>query len=178
MIRYARLNTPLGPMIAIAESGQLLGVDFEDASYAPSIEASWTEDREAPPLRDCATQIADYFAGRCQRFDLPLAPRGTPFQQRVWNEIAKVPHGETISYAELAARAGAPGSARAAGAATGRNPLAIVVPCHRIVASNGALTGYAGGLARKRFLLAHEGTGIGDGSPEPSRRTVPEAAWA
>jgi len=178
MIRYARLTTPLGTMIATAEDGHLLGVDFEDAKYAPSVDASWREDREAQPLHACATQIADYFAGKRQHFDLPLAPRGTPFQLRVWREIAKVPHGETISYAELAARAGAPGSARAAGAATGRNPLAIVVPCHRIVASNGALTGYAGGLARKRSLLAHEGTGTGDGSPEPSRRTVPEAALA
>jgi methylated-DNA-[protein]-cysteine S-methyltransferase len=165
-------------MIATAEEEHLLGVDFEDAKYAPSMDPSWSEDGDARPLRDCATQVAEYFAGRRRRFDLPLAPRGTPFQLRVWREIAKVPHGETISYAELAVRAGAPGSARAAGAATGRNPLAIVVPCHRIVASNGALTGYAGGLARKRSLLAHEGTGPGDGSPEPSRRTVPEALLA
>ena len=86
----------------------------------------------------------------------PLAPSGTPFQQRVWAAIASVPAGETLSYAELARRAGCPGSARAAGAATGRNPLAIVVPCHRIIGSDGSLTGYAGGLERKRALLAHE----------------------
>ncbi len=110
--------------------------------------------RTRPRLRECAEQLADYFAGKRQCFDLPVAPRGTPFQQRVWREIAKVPFGETITYAELAARAGSPGSARAAGAATGRNPLAIVVPCHRIVGTDGALTGYAGGLPRKEKLLA------------------------
>ena len=104
-------------------------------------------------LRECAEQLADYFAGKRTCFDLPIAPRGTPFQERVWQEIARIPFGETLSYAQLAARAGAPGSARAAGAATGRNPLAIVVPCHRVVGTNGTLTGYAGGLARKETLL-------------------------
>jgi methylated-DNA-[protein]-cysteine S-methyltransferase len=157
MTRYARIETPLGPMIAIADDAKLVGVDFEDAKYAPAIAPEWAEDPESAPLRACAAQLAAYFAGRRTRFDLPLAPRGTPFQQRVWREIAKVPGGETITYAELARRAGCPGSARAAGAATGRNPLAIVVPCHRIVGASGSLTGYAGGLARKERLLALEG---------------------
>ena len=178
MTRYARLKTPLGTLIAIAAGGCLTGLHFENARHAPAIAPDWREDPQAAPLRECAQQLADYFSGKRHCFDLPLAPQGTPFQQRVWREIARVPFGETLTYAELALRAGAPGSARAAGAATGRNPLAIVVPCHRIVASTGALTGYAGGLARKRSLLAHEGTGFGDGSPEPSRRTVPEAVPA
>jgi methylated-DNA-[protein]-cysteine S-methyltransferase len=157
MIRYARLTTPLGPMLAIAAGGCLVGLDFEDSRYAPLMEPSWTEDAHAKPLRDCAAQLAEYFAGKRRCFDLPLAPHGTDFQKRVWREIAKVPIGSTITYAQLAARAGSPGSARAAGAATGRNPLAIVVPCHRIVGTSGSLTGYAGGLARKERLLALEG---------------------
>lgn len=157
MSRYARFDTPLGPMIAIAEDGKLVALDFSDAKYAPAIGEGWVEDPSAQPLRDCAAQLAEYFAGERGRFDLPLAPRGTPFQQRVWREIAKVPYGATITYAELAARAGSPGSARAAGAATGRNPLAIVVPCHRVVGRGGSLTGYAGGLARKERLLGLEG---------------------
>lgn len=157
MTRYARLSTPLGAMIAIAVDGQLAGLDFADAKYAPAIGADWIEDPAGQPLRDCAAQVAEYFAGERGRFDLPLAPRGTPFQLRVWREIARVPFGETLSYAELAERAGSPGSARAAGAATGRNPLALVVPCHRIVGANGALTGYAGGLRRKERLLVLEG---------------------
>ena len=156
MTRYARFHTPLGTMTAIAEGGELIALDFEDAKYAPAIAPGWIEDPACPPLRDCATQLAEYFAGTRERFALPLAARGTPFRQRIWCEIAQVPLGRTITYAELAARAGAPGSARAAGAATGRNPIAIIVPCHRIVGANGTLTGYAGGLRRKERLLALE----------------------
>ena len=157
MTRFARLSTPLGPMLAVAQDAALVALDFADAKYAPAIDPAWIEDPAWPPLRDCAAQVADYFAGERGRFDLPLAPRGTPFQRRVWREIAGVPYGETITYAELARRAGSPGSARAAGAATGRNPLALVVPCHRIVAADGSLTGYAGGLGRKARLLELEG---------------------
>jgi methylated-DNA-[protein]-cysteine S-methyltransferase len=157
MTRFARIATPLGPMVAVARDATLAALDFADARYAPAVDPTWAEDPAWPPLRDCAAQLAEYFAGERARFDLPLAPRGTPFQRRVWQEIARVPYGGTISYAELARRAGAPGSARAAGAATGRNPLAIVVPCHRIVAADGSLTGYAGGLARKERLLVLEG---------------------
>jgi methylated-DNA-[protein]-cysteine S-methyltransferase len=157
MTRFARIATPLGPMLAVAQDAVLVALDFVDAKYAPMIDPAWTEDPAWPALRECAAQVAEYFAGERGRFDLPLAPRGTPFQRRVWQEIAKVPYGATITYSELARRAGRPGSARAAGAATGRNPLALVVPCHRIVAADGALTGYAGGLARKARLLELEG---------------------
>lgn len=159
MTLYARFDTPLGTMIALARDGFLVGLDFVDAKYAPGIGEEAIEDALAAPLRDCARQVAEYFAGERGRFELPLAPRGTAFQARVWQAICRVPYGATLSYAQLAARAGAPGCARAAGAATGRNPLALVVPCHRIVASSGSLTGYAGGLARKRHLLALEGAG-------------------
>ncbi len=157
MPRYARFDTPLGKMIAVTDDGKLVGLDFEDAKYAPAIGGDWIEDRAEGLLRDCAMQVAEYFGGERACFDLPMAPRGTPFQRSVWREIAKIPFGETITYAELAARAGSPGSARAAGAATGRNPLALAVPCHRVVGAGGALTGYAGGLVRKQRLLVLEG---------------------
>ena len=157
MTRYARFESPLGPVVAIAEDDGLTHIDFVGAKYERSIAPGWIEDPEAPALAACRAQLAEYFAGKRTGFDLPLAPRGSTFQQRVWDEIARVPYGETITYGELAKRAGAPGQARAAGAATGRNPLGVVVPCHRIVGADGSLTGYAGGLERKRGLLELEG---------------------
>jgi methylated-DNA-[protein]-cysteine S-methyltransferase len=157
MIRYRTIVTPLGALFATGAGGALTGVYFEGGRHAPAISPQWVEDPRAQPLEECARQLADFFAGKRQCFDLPMAPRGTPFQQRVWREIAAIPYGETITYAELARRAGAPGSARAAGAATGRNPLSIVVPCHRVIGSAGSLTGYAGGLDRKTRLLEIEG---------------------
>ena len=157
MIRYRNIVTPLGTLFATAAGGALTGLYFEGGRHAPQISPQWIEDPRDAPLAECARQLADFFAGKRQCFDLPIAPQGTPFQQRVWREIAAIPFGETITYAELARRAGAPGSARAAGAATGRNPLSIVVPCHRVVGSTGGLTGYAGGLERKTRLLQMEG---------------------
>ncbi|MEO7741494.1 MAG: methylated-DNA--[protein]-cysteine S-methyltransferase [Usitatibacter sp.] len=157
MTRYARFASPLGPVIAIADDDGIRHVDFVGAKYERRVAREWIEDPANPALRACGSQLAEYFAGTRTRFDLPLAPRGSQFQQRVWGEIARVPYGETISYAELARRAGAPGKARAAGAATGRNPVGVVIPCHRIVGSDGSLTGYAGGLERKRELLELEG---------------------
>jgi methylated-DNA-[protein]-cysteine S-methyltransferase len=156
MTSYLRFATPLGEMIAIENDERLTNLDFTNSKYAPQACDDWREDPRSPLLRRCAREVADYFAGERRRFDLPLAPGGTPFQQRVWKEIARVPWGQRISYAQLAVRCGAPGAARAAGAATGRNPIAIVVPCHRIVGSDGALTGYAGGVDRKARLLALE----------------------
>ena len=157
MITWMRFETPLGTMLALAEDGALGGLDFTDAKYARAIAADWREDARSPLLLDCARQVREYFAGRRRTFELALAPRGTDFQRRVWREIAKIAYGETITYAELARRSGAARSARAAGAATGRNPLAIVVPCHRVLGSGGSLTGYAGGVDRKARLLALEG---------------------
>ena len=157
MTRFARYESPLGPMYATAEEDGITHIEFVGAKYAPEAQADWIEDPRAPELAACGAQLAEYFAGSRTEFDLPLAPRGSDFQQRVWKEIARVPYGKTISYAELAKRAGAPGQARAAGAATGRNPVSLAIPCHRIVGSDGSLTGYAGGLERKRELLELEG---------------------
>ncbi len=157
MTRYARFATPLGTMFAVAIDGRITRLDFIDAKYAPPIAGDWIEDPKSSPLKECAAQIAEYFEGRREAFDLPVHPQGTDFQQRVWRQIARVPFGKTTTYSELARRAGAPGSARAAGAATGRNPIGVVIPCHRIVGADGSLTGYAGGLDRKTRLLEIEG---------------------
>lgn len=157
MIRYARLRTPLGTLFAVAAGGALTGIYFDGQRHAPAIAPGWREDPAHAPLAECARQLAEYFDGKRRCFELPLAPDGTDFQRRVWGEIARIPFGATLTYAELAARAGAPNAARAAGAATGRNPLSVVVPCHRVVGTDGSLTGYAGGLARKTRLLEIEG---------------------
>jgi methylated-DNA-[protein]-cysteine S-methyltransferase len=106
-------------------------------------------------------QLAEYFAGRRRDFDLPLAPAGTPFQQRVWQALRAIPYGRTESYGALAARLGQPGAGRAVGLANGQNPIAIVIPCHRVIGAGGALTGYGGGLERKRWLLALEASAAG-----------------
>ena len=157
MIRFARIQTPLGALLATTDGRSLTGLYFEGGRHAPSVSPSWIEDPACPPLVECAAQIAGYLDGQRKDFDVRMAAAGTPFQQRVWREIAAIPFGKTISYAELAKRAGSPGSARAAGAATGRNPLSIIVPCHRVVGTSGRLTGYAGGLERKAHLLRLEG---------------------
>ncbi len=155
-ITYCRNPSPLGEMLLVADGDALAGVYFDGQKYLPAIAPDWRETPALPALRMARLQLDEYFAGARTRFDLPLAARGTDFQRAVWRAIAAVPWGRTTNYAAIAANAGRAGSARAAGAATGRNPWSIVVPCHRIVGSAGALTGYAGGLERKRALLALE----------------------
>ena len=159
MTRFAMFDTALGAAYATAdEGGALSGLYFVRARHAPEIAAAWTRCAATDaPFAECARQLDEYFAGRRRSFTLPLAARGTAFQRRVWREIAAIPFGETISYAALAERAGAPGAARAAGAATGRNPWSVIVPCHRVLGGRGELTGYAGGLDRKLRLLTLEG---------------------
>jgi methylated-DNA-[protein]-cysteine S-methyltransferase len=157
MTRFRRFTTPLGEVLATANEHGISGIYFVGQRYEVLIERNWREDRADPVLAECARQLGEYFEGKRREFDLPLAAAGSDFQQRVWNEIARIPFGGTISYAELARRAGAAGSARAAGAATGRNPLSVVVPCHRVLGSDGSLTGYAGGIERKTRLLEIEG---------------------
>jgi methylated-DNA-[protein]-cysteine S-methyltransferase len=174
-MRYDYCETPHGRMLLRAsDEGRLCGAHFVGQKYAPKLDPTWKRDPRA--LRQAKQELNEYFAGKRRRFDLPLAAEGTPFQRAVWREIAKVGCGETISYAELARRAGYPGSARAAGAATGRNPIGIIVPCHRIVGSNGSLTGYAGGLSRKKALLALEGCAASDGPTASPRRPRRAAA--
>jgi methylated-DNA-[protein]-cysteine S-methyltransferase len=153
---YNYFESPYGRMLLVADDKALTGAYFAKQKYLPCIEADWKRDSRHAPLVRAKRELAEYFCGKRKSFSVRLAPRGTPFQRSVWKAISRVRFGRTIPYAELARRAGRPGSARAAGAATGRNPIGIIVPCHRIVGSNGSLTGYAGGLAKKRALLALE----------------------
>lgn len=153
---YDDFESPQGQMLLVADDAALTGIYFEGQKYFPEIAGDWKRAASHVPLVQAKRELAEYFAGERKVFDVAMAPEGTPFQRAVWKAISGVAFGETITYGELARRAGSPGSVRAAGAATGRNPLTIVVPCHRIVGSTGSLTGYAGGLDRKRALLAME----------------------
>ena len=153
---YDFYDSPQGQMLLLAGDAGLSGVYFRGQKYHPQIEPQWRRDARHAPLAQAKRELAEYFAGERKRFEVALAPEGTPFQRAVWTAIRGVGFGRTITYAELARRAGHPGSARAAGAATGRNPIGVIVPCHRIVGADGSLTGYAGGLGIKRALLALE----------------------
>ncbi len=150
------IATPVGTLTLVAEHGALVAITWPD-DRPGRVRLPPFEDRpNEPVLVEAAIQLDDYFARRRDRFDLPLAPRGTSFQQDVWAALRTIPYGETRSYAAIAAQIGRPAAVRAVGAANGRNPLSIVVPCHRVVGSGGHLTGFAGGLATKRQLLALE----------------------
>src|SRR5258708_22766364 len=143
-------------MLTPATPKGLAGVYFKGQKHLPK-RREWRRDMRNPVLRQAKRELAEYFAGKRSRFDVALDPQGTEFQRSVWKAIAGVSFGKTLSYGELARRAGHAGSARAAGAATSRNPIGIILPWHRIMGANGSLTGYAGGLKRKRALLALEG---------------------
>ena len=153
---YDHFDSPHGQMLLAATDAGLAGVYFDRQKHHPKRDEDWKHGPDNFHLKRAKRQLAEYFAGQRKVFDLALDPRGTGFQKAVWKAISTVGFGETISYGELSRRAGFPGSARAAGAATGRNPIGIIVPSHRIVGSDGSLTGYAGGLAKKRALLALE----------------------
>lgn len=150
------INSPVGPLFLAASDAGLHAVEFAAPRHPVPRGPHW----QAGPHRwlDAASgQLTEYFAGVRRRFDLPLAARGTPFQQQVWAGLTRIGYGHTISYADLAQMIGAPTASRAVGAANGRNPLSIIVPCHRVIGANGALTGFGGGLATKQFLLSLEG---------------------
>jgi methylated-DNA-[protein]-cysteine S-methyltransferase len=149
-------ESPHGRMLITANEVGVAGVHFDKQKYFPADDPASRREKRNRFVAQAIRELDEYFEGRRKRFEVALAPSGTPFQLAVWRAISTVSYGETISYGELARRAGVPGHARAAGAATGRNPIGIIVPCHRIVGANGSLTGYAGGLPRKRALLALE----------------------
>lgn len=152
------IHTPLGQMTLLASEQGLCGAWFEHQKHFPRLQhLPWGPSQCW--LVKAKTQLAEYFAGKRQLFELPLTPAGgTEFQQQVWQALAMIPFGQFTSYADIARFIGKPQSARAVGMAVGRNPLSIFLPCHRVVASNGGLTGYAGGLDRKRALLKLEGS--------------------
>jgi methylated-DNA-[protein]-cysteine S-methyltransferase len=157
MYYYDYYDSPHGRMLLVSSENAVTAVYFVGQKYAATPQKDWRRDRDLAALRQARRELDEYFAGKRRRFDVSLAPEGTPFQRAVWKAIAAVEFGKTITYGELAKRAGRPGSARAAGAATGRNPISVIVPCHRIVGSDGSLTGYAGGLKKKQALLKLEG---------------------
>ena len=148
-MRYTTITTPIGELLVTADDdGAVTGVHLPGRHPKTT---GWQ--RDDATLAEARRQFEEYFAGERTTFDLPLRPAGAPFQLRVWEALLQIPYGETASYGEIAREIGHPGAARAVGAANGRNPIAIIVPCHRVIGSNGSLTGYAGGLECKRALL-------------------------
>jgi methylated-DNA-[protein]-cysteine S-methyltransferase len=156
-------ETALGPLW-IASNGRAV-TEIRLPSHDKSKLARPDEPAEDPVLVEACRQLQAYFAGELHDFELELEPSGTPYQRRVWEELCRIPFGTTISYGELARRIGRPTACRAVGAANGRNPIAIVIPCHRVIGADGSLTGYGGGLPTKRWLLAHEGVVLQGDTP-------------
>jgi len=155
-------ESPVGPLLIAVSDAGVHAIEFHESRHPVRRDARW-EAEPHPLLDEVATQLDQDFAGDREAFDLPLAPEGTAFQQSVWQALSDIPFGETRSYADIAHVIGKPNAVRAVGAANGRNPIPIVVPCHRVIGADGALTGFGGGLPTKRFLLAHEGVrGEGD----------------
>jgi methylated-DNA-[protein]-cysteine S-methyltransferase len=154
-VPHVLIDSPVGPLTLVSSpDGELTGLYMDQQRHRPA--QSLFGDRDDSLLPQVAVQLEEYFAGRRTRFDLPLKLVGTAFQQEVWTALLDIPYGRTITYGELAERLGKPRAARAVGLANGRNPIGIVVPCHRVVGSTGSLTGYGGGLDRKQHLLSHE----------------------
>ncbi len=146
-VLYTVLASPIGTLLLLMEDDALTGLYMEPHTIDPA----WQRDDDA--FVKVVAQLEAYFAGELREFDVPLAPRGTPFQLRVWEALREIPYGETWSYGQLASRVGNPKASRAVGLANGRNPLSVIVPCHRVIGSTGKLVGYGGGVERKRILL-------------------------
>jgi methylated-DNA-[protein]-cysteine S-methyltransferase len=154
---YTTVDSPVGELLLVGDEGALRGLYMQEGRTSAAVRPAW--ERADGAFRDVRTQLDEYFAGGRASFDLPLELDGTPFQRRVWRALLEVPYAETISYGALARRIGRPASSRAVGAANGRNPISVIVPCHRVVGTGGGLTGYGGGIVRKRFLLDLEARG-------------------
>ena len=152
---FTTIPSPVGRLTLVGSGDDLIGLHFEDDPRAPT---AGTEGcvRDDLRLRPAVVQMEEYFAGRRTRFDLSVAPRGTPFQRQVWKALQRIPYAETTSYGELARSIGKPGAFRAVGGANNRNPIAIIIPCHRVIGADGSMTGYGGGLPNKQLLLALE----------------------
>jgi methylated-DNA-[protein]-cysteine S-methyltransferase len=151
---FTYLPSPIGSLLLAADKTGLREITFPKNGASASPQPDWIEDESV--FADTIRELRAYFAGDLETFDLPLAPQGTPFQQRVWNDLLNIPYGATISYGQLAKRIGNPNASRAVGLANGSNPIPIIIPCHRVIGSNGRLTGYGGGLPIKEKLLALE----------------------
>lgn len=156
---YATIESPMGPILMLSNGTGLTGLRISD----PNPEAGWVESADAAPFAQARRELAEYFAGERTDFTIPLAPEGTEFQKQVWAELEKIPYGITISYGELATRIGNPAASRAVGLANGRNPIWLVVPCHRVIGSSGKMVGYAGGIERKIAMLDFEAAVLANG---------------
>jgi len=154
-VNYAYLDTPIGTLLLAGDAAALHLITFPQCGRAAKPKPEWQESHRGP-VGEAARQLREYFAAKRTGFDLPLAPAGTTFQRAVWRRLQEIPYGETISYGELARRVGNPRASRAVGSANGANPLPIVIPCHRVIASDGSLGGFGGGLPTKQTLLALE----------------------
>ncbi len=148
---YTTFDSPIGELMAVGDGRAFHGLHMQEGRTAIKVGGGWKAVDE--PFAELRSQLAEYFAGRRRSFDLSLQMRGNPFDQRVWRALQEVPYGETVSYGEIARRIGEPFASRAVGVANARNPIAVVVPCHRVIGADGSLTGYGGGLERKRLLL-------------------------
>ncbi len=148
---YTTLDSPIGELLLAGDGNALQHLSMQGGRRPLRLGAGWIRDDAA--FANVAAQLSEYFGGARRAFDVPLALNGNPFEQRVWAELLTIPYGETASYGEIARRIGSPDAARAVGLANGRNPVAVIVPCHRVIGANGTLTGYGGGLERKRLLL-------------------------
>lgn len=156
VLQYRHIESPVGRLLLVADENALRVIEFENPRHPIPPSPQWHAGDNA--VIQCAErQLAEYFNGQRKQFDLPLAPSGTAFQRQVWNALAGIAYGQTISYAQLAQRVAKPTAMRAVGAANGRNPLPIVLPCHRVIGADGSLTGFGGGLPTKQFLLQLEG---------------------
>ena len=150
-IYYTSYESPVGPLLLAGDSDALRLVSFESSKHAAPPQADWRQDKT--PFAEVIRQLQAYFRGELRKFDVPLALEGTEFQLNVWNALRGIPYGETISYLQLAERIGKPKAVRAVGLANGSNPIPIIVPCHRVIGSDGSLTGFGGGLSTKKKLL-------------------------
>lgn len=150
-LAYTTVPSPLGDLLLIGDEFRLSGLYMSTAHWGKAVGDDWIQDKS--PFQDAVRQLDAYFAGDLKSFDLPLDLRGTPFQLKVWQALQEIPYGQTISYGELARRVGNPKASRAVGLANGKNPVSIIVPCHRVIGASGSLTGYGGGIERKRWLL-------------------------
>ena len=158
MTTYYQLHdSPAGELLLLSNGEALTALHMIAGKYVPTMHADWVRDERLAVLTQTKRELDAYFRGELRAFTLPLAPQGTNFQKRAWSALTKIPYGETRSYGQQAHSIGSPAAVRAIGAANGKNPIGIIVPCHRVIGANGSLTGYAGGLHNKEFLLKLEG---------------------
>ncbi|MBK8765522.1 MAG: methylated-DNA--[protein]-cysteine S-methyltransferase [Burkholderiaceae bacterium] len=156
-IAYSIHASPIGDLLLVANETALIRLHVREGKYVPAVPPAWRDDRDHPILNLAQRELDAYFARRLRTFSVPIAPQGTLFQRQVWAALTGIPYGATRTYAQQAQAIGHPTAVRAVGAANGRNPISLIVPCHRVIGADGSMTGYAGGLEAKRRLLALEG---------------------